>query len=67
MAFGRKKKEDEIISLNKEDYSNIFEHEEEIKVNETEEEKNTNKLKIELNKIVYETNKLYNNYMNSKF
>ena len=65
--YQQKKKEDEIISLNKEDYSNIFEHEEEIKVNETEEEKNTNKLKIELNKIVYETNKLYNNYMNSKF
>ena len=36
------------------------------KVNEIEEEKRTNKIKVEINKIVSKIDRLYNNYMSSK-
>ena len=40
---------------------------EENNVNEKEEEKRTNIIKVEINKIVSKMDSLYNNYMNSKF
>ena len=36
-------------------------------INEIEEEKRTNKIKFEINKIVSKIDKIYNNYINSKF
>ena len=42
-------------------------HFEENKVNEFEEEEKTNKMKIEVNKIVGKMDKLYNDYMSHKF
>ena len=42
-------------------------HFEENKVNEFEEEEKTNKMKIEVNKIVGKMDKLYNDYMNSRY
>lgn len=40
---------------------------EENKVNEVEEESKTNKIKVEINRIVSKMDKLYNNYINAKF
>ena len=61
------KKDDEVISFDEEDYNYLLGNEEENKINEIKEEKKMNKLKIEVNKIISKMDRLYNNYINSKF
>ena len=64
--FKSKKKEEK---EDDDDYY-IFNNEnefEESKVNVSEEEKKTNKMKMEINKIIGKMDKLYNDYMNSRY
>ena len=57
----KEKEEDDFYIFNNDN------HFEENKVNEFEEEEKTNKMKIEVNKIVGKMDKLYNDYMSHKF
>ena len=52
-------------SFNDDEYD--FEEGKVNEINEIEEKKRTNKIKVEINKIVSKMDRLYNNYMNSKF